>query len=61
MVYIELKILYNYYYCEFVITRDGISKSLGIYLTVQQYIQEIYTIEIISSVAFHVSGSLVVR
>jgi len=41
--------------------RDGISKSLGIYLTIQRYIQEIYTIEIISNVTFHVSGPFVVR
>jgi len=61
MVYIELKILCNYYYCEFVITRDGISKSLGIYLTIQRYIQEIYTIEIISNVMFHMHGPFIVR
>ncbi len=41
--------------------RDGISKSLGIYLTIQRYIQEIYTIEIINNVTFHVGDSFVVR
>jgi len=41
--------------------RDGISKFLGIYLIIQRYIQEIYTIEIISNVTFHVRGPFVVR
>ena len=40
--------------------RDGISKFLGIYLIIQQYIQEIYTIEIISNVTFHVRGPFIV-
>ena len=41
--------------------RDGISKFLGIYLIIQWYIQEIYTIEIISNVTFHMRGLFIVR
>ena len=41
--------------------RDGISKFLGIYLIIQRYIQEIYTIEIISNVTFHMRGPFIVR